>query len=320
MLSYSYAIIGTGAIGGFYGSRLQKAGFEVHFLLSSDYARVVEHGLIIESYQGDFTLPEVNAYQQAEKMPACDVVIIALKTTQNHVLSQILPHVVKPQGLVLVLQNGLGAEEQVAQIVSDRHILAGLCFICANKVAPGHIHHLDYGQVKIADYAPNYQILGITEQMEHLAEDFTTAGIKIELAEDLLLARWQKLVWNIPYNGLSVILDGTTDELMEHSGTRQLVEELMEEVALGAAACDRHINSDFIQYMLELTDKMQPYRTSMKLDYDSKRALEVESMFGNPIRMALSRGTQLPKISTLYQQLLFLDCRINQLRSGCSEI
>ncbi|PSB04707.1 putative 2-dehydropantoate 2-reductase [Merismopedia glauca] len=315
MSSYSYATIGTGAIGGFYGSRLQKAGFEVHFLLHSDYAHVKEHGLIVQSYQGDFTLAEVNAYQQAEKMPACDVAIIGLKTTHNHLLSQILPHVVKRQGLVLILQNGLGVEEEIAEIVGDRRILAGLCFICANKVAPGHIHHLDYGQIKIAEYANNYQACGITPQMEHLAADFTAANIKVDLAEDLLLSRWQKLVWNIPYNGLSVILDATTDELMGHSGTRHLVEELMQEVALGASACDRHIHPDLIQQMLDLTDQMQPYRTSMKLDYDSGRALEIETMFGNPIRTASSLGTQLPKISTLYQQLRFLNSRRNRLKS-----
>jgi 2-dehydropantoate 2-reductase len=306
MSSYSYAIVGTGAIGGFYGSRLQKAGFEVHFLLQSDYAHVSEHGLIVESCQGDFTLSRVNAYQQAEKMPLCDVAIVALKTTQNHLLARILPHVVKSSGSILMLQNGLGVEEQVAEVMGDRHILAGLCFICANKVAPGQIRHLDYGQIKIAEYASNYQICGITPRMECLERDFTAAGIQVELAEDLLLSRWQKLVWNIPYNGLSVILDATTEELMQHSASRQLVEELMQEVALGAAACDRHINNDFIQYMLNLTEKMRPYQTSMKLDCDRRRALEVESMFGHPLYLAAKRGTRLPKISTLYHQLLFL--------------
>ena len=81
MNNCTYAILGTGALGGFYGAKLQKSGKEVHFLLKSDYHQVKKHGLIVKSKDGDFTLPQVNAYDNVEKMPQCDVVIIALKTT-----------------------------------------------------------------------------------------------------------------------------------------------------------------------------------------------------------------------------------------------
>lgn len=79
MTYLKYAVIGTGAIGGYYGARLQQAGCEVHFLLRSDYAQVRENGLIIESISGDFALPEVNAYSDPAQMPPVDVVIVALK-------------------------------------------------------------------------------------------------------------------------------------------------------------------------------------------------------------------------------------------------
>lgn len=264
----SYAILGTGALGGYYGACLQKAGLNVHFLLHSDYEYVSKHGLVVESKYGDFTLPNVQAYQEASKMPPCDVVIIALKTTQNHLLPSMLPHVLKDNGVVLVLQNGLGVEDEVAKIVGSERVMGGLCFLCSNKVAPGHIRHLDYGQIKIGEYATNYQPAGITNRMQQIGDDFERAGIKMELAEDLLLARWQKLVWNIPYNGLSVVLDARTDELMSNLHTRKLVEELMWEVVAGAKSCDRTIPQTFVETMLNYTDKMKPYRTSMKIDYD----------------------------------------------------
>lgn len=305
----SYAILGTGALGGYYGACLQKAGLNVHFLLHRDYEYVSKHGLVVESKYGDFTLPNVQAYQEASKMPPCDVVIVALKTTQNHLLPSMLPHVVKDNGVVLVLQNGLGVEDEVAKIVGSERVMGGLCFLCSNKVAPGHIRHLDYGQIKIGEYATNYQTAGITNRMQQIAADFERAGIKIELAEDLLLARWQKLVWNIPYNGLSVVLDARTDELMNNPHTRKLVEELMWEVVAGAKSCDRTIPQNFVETMLNYTDKMKPYRTSMKIDYDEKRPLEVETMFGNPLNFAQDRGANLPKITMLYQQLKFLDSR-----------
>lgn len=305
----SYAILGTGALGGYYGACLQKAGLNVHFLLHRDYEYVSKHGLVVESKYGDFTLPNVQAYQEASKMPPCDVVIVALKTTQNHLLPSMLPHVVKDNGVVLVLQNGLGVEDEVAKIVGSERVMGGLCFLCSNKVAPGHIRHLDYGQIKIGEYATNYQTAGITNRMQQIAADFERAGIKIELAEDLLLARWQKLVWNIPYNGLSVVLDARTDELMNNPHTRKLVEELMWEVVAGAKSCDRTIPQNFVETMLNYTDKMKPYRTSMKIDYDEKRPLEVETMFGNPLNFAQDRGANLQKITMLYQQLKFLDSR-----------
>lgn len=306
---FRYAIVGTGALGGFYGAKLQKAGVEVHFLLHSDYEYVSQHGLVVESSDGDFTLPYVHAYADPAKMPRCDVVAVCLKTTHNHLLPHLLPDLVKNDGVVLVMQNGLGVEDEVAQIVGSDKVMGGLCFICSNKVGPGHIRHLDYGEVKLAEYAANYQPCGITERMRQIAADFESAGILVHLAEDLLLARWQKLVWNIPYNGLSVVLDARTDELMNNPHTRKLVEELMWEVVAGAKSCDRTIPQNFVETMLNYTDKMKPYRTSMKIDYDEKRPLEVETMFGNPLNFAQDRGANLPKITMLYQQLKFLDSR-----------
>lgn len=309
MSDRKYAIIGTGALGGFYGAKLQKAGLDVHFLLKSDYKHVSQCGLIIESKDGDFTLPQVKAYNDVTKMPQCDVVIVALKTTQNFLLSRLLPPVVKQDGVVLVLQNGLGIEEEVAQIVGNINIIGGLCFLCSNKVGKGHIRHLDYGQIVLGEYALNYQAAGITSRIQQIANEFQNAGISIELTEDLLLARWQKLVWNIPYNGLSVILNARTDELMADLYTRQLVEQLMYEVAIGAKITGRIIADTFIQTMLDYTIKMKPYRTSMKIDYDERRPLEIEAIIGNPLRTTQAADMFLPQISCLYNQLKFLDKR-----------
>ncbi|MBD2294251.1 putative 2-dehydropantoate 2-reductase [Anabaena sphaerica FACHB-251] len=321
MGNLSYAILGTGALGGFYGAKLEKAGNKVHFLVKSDYPEVSQHGLVVESKDGNFNLPQVQAYNDVKKMPRCDVVVVALKTTQNHLLPQILPPVIKDDGVVLVLQNGLGIEAEVAQIVGNVKVMGGLCFLCSNKVGPGHIRHLDYGQITLGEYASNYHPTGITDRIKEIAEDFQNAGIAIELTEDLLLGRWQKLVWNIPYNGLSVILNATTDELMADISTRNLVESLMYEVTLGAKSTGRIIPESFIQTMLDYTMKMKPYRTSMKIDFDEYRPLEVEAIIGNPLRTAAAHDVSLPQIRCLYQQLKFLDARLrNSSRSQGSGV
>jgi 2-dehydropantoate 2-reductase len=305
----SYTIIGTGAVGGFYGACLQRAGFEVHFLVHNDYEHVRQHGLVIESKEGDFTLPNVHAYRDVQEIPATDVVIIALKATQNHLLAHLLPPLVKNHSVILVLQNGLSIEEEIAKIVGNATIIGGLCFLCSNKVGPGHIRHIDYKAITLAKYAEGYQVCGITEEMVYLAHDFKEADIPIILFEDLWIARWKKLVWNIPYNGLSVVLDATTQELMANPDSRTLVEQLMKEVHLAAKTSDRSISESFIQEMLDHTEKMEPYRTSMKIDYDEHRPMEVEAILGNPLRSAQSRGIELPNISMLYQQLKFLNAR-----------
>jgi 2-dehydropantoate 2-reductase len=307
MNSLTYAIVGTGALGGFYGAKLHQAGLEVHFLLRSDYLEVTQTGLVVDSKDGNFTIPQVKAYNNVKKMPPCDVVVVALKTTQNHLLPELLPSIVKENGVVLVLQNGLGVEEEIAQIVPGVGVIGGICFLCANKVAPGHIVHLDYGQIILGGYADNYQAMGITEKMQQIAANFKNAGISSELTPDLLLGRWKKLVWNIPYNGLSVILDARTDQLMANPYTSKLVEQLMQEVLMGAKSTGRLIPESFIQTMLDHTVKMTPYSTSMKIDYDQHRPLEVEAIFGNSLRKAQTSGVELPKISCLYYQLKFLD-------------
>ena len=301
----SYAIIGTGALGGFYGARLQRAGCELHFLLHGDYEYVRQHGLICESPDGDFTLPRVNAYRDVRDMPKCDVVCVCLKTTQNHLLPELLPSVVKDDGVVLVMQNGLGMEAQVAEIVGAQRVVGGLCFLCSNKVGPGHIRHLGYTLVALAEFATR----GISPRLRTIADDLQRANVETELAEDIDVVRWQKLVWNIPYNGLSVVLDATTTELMAHPQSRRLVEAIMREVVDGARACGVAVADNIIERMLANTEKMTPYRTSMKIDYDDHRPLEIEAIFGNPLRAIQGAGASSPLLEQLYAALAFLDAR-----------
>ena len=278
---------------------------ELHFLLHSDYEHVRQHGLICESPDGDFTLPKVNAYADVRDMPKCDVVCVCLKTTQNHLLPQLLPAIVKDEGVALIMQNGLGMEAQVAEIVGAQRVIGGLCFLCSNKVGPGHIRHLGYTLVALGEFATR----GASERLRSIADDFRRANVETELAEDLDIARWQKLVWNIPYNGLSVILDATTTELMANPQTRQLVETLMWEVVSDAQACGAAVPDNIVARMLSNTEKMAAYRTSMKIDYDERRPLEVEAIFGNPLRAVRKAGGKSPLLEELYALLKFLDAR-----------
>lgn len=302
-----YAILGTGALGGFYGARLCRAGTDVHFLLHSDYEHVRRHGLVIDSKDGDFVLPDVQAYSDVHEMPRCDVAVVALKATQNHLLPSLLPPVLADEGVVLLMQNGLGGEEEAARAAPGHAVLGGLCFLCSNKVGSGHIRHLDYGTVRFAEHAADSRPAGVSDRTRGIAQDFASAGIQVDIKEDLVLARWQKLVWNVPMSGLSVVLDTDTQALMADPHTRALAEDIMHEVVAGARACGRHVHDSFVQKMIDMTLAMAPYRASMKIDFDEGKPMEVEAIYGNPLRAARNAGAAMPLVETLYRQLKFLD-------------
>ena len=146
-MKLKYAIVGTGALGGFYGGMLARAGHDVHFLLHNDYEYVCRNGLKVDSVLGDFHLKNVNAYKQADQMPKCDVVLVCLKTTNNSILKNLLPPIIHTNTSVILVQNGLKAERELASCFTELSIAGGLAFICSNKIGKGHIAHLDYGRL-----------------------------------------------------------------------------------------------------------------------------------------------------------------------------
>jgi len=299
----SYAIIGSGALGGYYGRRLAHAGADVHFLFHSDYDHVAEHGLIVESTQhGDVSLPNVNAYRRVADMPRCDVVVVGLKTTSNALLPKLLPAVVKDHGVVLTLQNGLGPEDDAAAVVGPERVLGGLCFLCSNKVGPGHIQQQRFDHIKFGEFSTR----GITDRMRRISADFEAGGVKAQCVEDLALARWQKLVWNVPYNGLSAVLGVDCTVLMRHA--EPLVRDLMIEVVAAAkAAIGADIAPAFVDTMLDNTRNMQAYKPSMMIDREMGRPMEVEAIYGEPVRRAEAAGCAVPKMRVLYEQLALLN-------------
>jgi 2-dehydropantoate 2-reductase len=299
-MSLRYAVVGTGALGGFYGGMLAKGGKEVHFLLNSDYRQVCEYGLRVDSVLGDFMLKPINAYASASAMPDADVVLVCLKTTSNHLLNELLKPLVTENTLVILIQNGFGIEQQVADKLPGIQIAGALAFICSNKVGPGHIKHLDLGRLTLGSF--NVKNTALLEQVR---TDFAEAGVPCQLTRDLNLARWQKLVWNVPFNGLTVVLNATTDQIMAHGASNRLAHEMMYEVVDAANACGVPLEHDFADKMMAMTAKMTPYAPSMKLDYDYKRPMEIDAIYSQAIARALKSGFRMVQVEMLEKQLHF---------------
>ena len=301
-----YGIIGTGALGGFYGGLLARSGIETHFLLNTDYEHVGEHGLRVDSKLGNFHLTDLNIYKDPEQMPACDVTIVAIKTTMNHLLPKLLSGTTRDGGIVLVLQNGLHVERDTVDIVGGERVLGGCCFLCSNKVGPGHIHHMDYGRIAFGEYSATGQVMGISERCREIESDLKQADITAEAVDDLVKVRWQKLMWNIPFNGLSVALDASTAEIMEDPFAEPLAESIIRDVRAAAAVCGKEIDESFVDKMMNDTRVMVPYDSSMRIDFKNKRPMEIEAIFGNPLRELEKCGGTAPRLTMLYQQLRFL--------------
>ncbi|MCQ2214176.1 MAG: putative 2-dehydropantoate 2-reductase [Bacteroidaceae bacterium] len=296
------SVIGTGGIGGYYGGRLAQAGHDVHFLLHSDYEHVKQHGLRVDSVNGDFHISAPNVYDDADNMPVSDLVLVCLKTTNNHLLPQLLRSVVGEHTVVILIQNGIGVEEDVQAMLPNAQLVAGLAFICTAKVAPGHINHQCYGQINLGNYSCRDE-----KALAAIADHFTQAGITAAMVE-YREARWKKAVWNMPFNGMTVALNTRTDLLLKNPATRLLIREQMMEIV--RAAKHQGINGvdeAFVEKMIAMTDEMTPYSPSMKLDFDFHRPMEIKYIYSRPLEIARQAGMPMPKLEMLEAELRFIE-------------
>jgi 2-dehydropantoate 2-reductase len=296
-----YGIIGVGAIGGYYGSKLAYSGQEVHFLSHSDYQFVKEHGMQVDSCDGSFHLDHVNVYQYSKDMPKCDVVVVGLKTINNHLLSELLPPLLSEHTAVVLIQNGIGVEADVQKMFPNTQLIAGLAFICSAKTEPGRVNHQCYGSINFGNYSCKDENL-----FNAIINDFTNAGIQAA-SVPYEEARWKKAVWNMPFNGMTVALNTRTDLLLKNPSTRQLIRDLMMEVIDAAQYLGiTGIDESFADKMIEMTDAMTPYSPSMKLDYDFHRPMEIYYLYTRPIEIAREAGFRMSKLEMLEAELRFL--------------
>jgi 2-dehydropantoate 2-reductase len=284
------AIVGSGAIGLYYGGRLAEAGHDVRFLMRSDYDAVLREGIRCQSVHGDFHLHPVPAFRNAEDIGAVDLVIVAWKATSNRMLQDILPSLLHEKTQVVTLQNGMGNCEAIAKITGAERVMAALCFVCINRMAPGVIHHTAGGRMAMGEFAP-----GVPGRSLALAEMFAAAKVETVVERDVEETAWKKLIWNVPFNGLAIAEGGkTTDLLLADETTVAEIRALMNEVVSATAARGFVLDPKWIDWNIERTRPMGPYRPSSLIDWQEGREVEIDAIWGEPLRRAQSRGLSLP--------------------------
>jgi 2-dehydropantoate 2-reductase len=317
------AVVGCGALGSYYGGKLCRDGQEVHFLLRSDYEIVRRRGVKVLSPEGDFHFNPRCAFSP-EEIGLADLVLIGLKSTANDQFPRLLPPLVGPHTAVLTLQNGLGNEEALEKLFPAEQILGGLCFVCLNRLEPGIIQHIAHGKIVLGEFRR------WPEPRTHdLATMFRHAGVPCKVADNLDHAHWQKLVWNIAFNGLGVA--GTagieplltpdsplasikpiravvpTDELLADPRWLVIVRELMLEVIAVGAAKGMKLDATYAGYEIERTRVMGAYRASTLVDFERGQPLELESLFLEPLRQARAAGVKTPRLEALCRVLTVLN-------------
>ncbi|MGA9778517.1 MAG: 2-dehydropantoate 2-reductase [Limisphaerales bacterium] len=317
------AVVGCGALGSFYGARLRRIGQDVHFLLRSDYDVVRQNGVTIRSIDGDFHV-QPRCARMPEEIGVCDVVLIGLKTTANDQFPKLLPPLIGPHTAVVTLQNGLGNEEELARLFPPAQILGGLCFVCLNRVEPGVIHHTAHGRVVLGEFQGPSQ-----PRTRELAALFRQAGVACAITDNLARTHWEKLVWNIPFNGLGVAGTAgyeaftnpsrhlshvichsavlTTDILLGDPRWEKLVRELMLEVIAAANVLGFDVPQSQVDEQVNRTRIMGAYKASTLIDFERGQPLELESMFLEPLRQAQTAGVPVPRLVRLCEVLHQLD-------------
>ncbi|MFP6901014.1 MAG: 2-dehydropantoate 2-reductase [Opitutales bacterium] len=297
------AVVGTGAVGGFYGGLLARSGQEVHFLFRSDYEAALKKGLkvtLLEEPCDTFKVEPLRAYRDAGEIGPCDWVIVAAKSTANPKLIEVLTPLLHSQTAFLTLQNGMGNVEWLrSSFGSSRRIVSGLCFTCLNRVAPA----------EVVNYFPGYVQFGelvgtLSEEGQQIMNAFRKSGVSCKAAESLDEALWRKLCWNVPFNGLTVAAGGiTTDLILADQELTRRARSLMEEIQAAAYAHGVEIEDAFLDQQFELTQPMGAYKPSSLIDFLGGREVEVEAIWGEPLHRGQAAGVDMPELQRLHSEL-----------------
>ncbi len=298
------AVVGAGALGLYYGAVLQKSGNDVYFLLRSDYEVIKSEGIKVYSGNGDFHLPKVKCFRSPSEIGIVDLVLVGLKTFANFSYDELITPLVGEKTWILTLQNGLGNEEKLAALFGEERILGGIAYLCSIREKPGEVHHLGEGRVLLGEYSKKDD-----PRTAEIASRFLGAGVECRIVSDLKHARWEKLVWNIPFNGLCALMLKPVDSLLKFEPTCHLVREVMEEVIIAAntETLSKKIPLSLAEKMVASSRNLGQYRPSMLIDRLKGRPMELEAIFGVPLQVAEKNGIQMPHVQQIYALLLLTE-------------
>lgn len=313
------AVVGSGALGQFYAAQLSLAGHDVRLLARRDAQVIAQRGIIVhqsltpkvKSTKTHPTLQIAPARLTVATEPLAlirdnkypDWVLVALKTTALDDARSLVAPLVGAATRFVIMCNGLGVEDRFAEWFGPERIFGLLCFVGVNRADDGTIYHMAFGHVAVGHFQDNPSERAALQQL------FEGAGIECEQPQSLLEARWRKLVWNLPFNGLALLYDCTTDAIVNDAERRAFALALAGETVLlgnldlAAHGLEVRIEDDWACLQLQRTDTMGAYAPSTLLDARAGRPLETDMMFLEPARRARRLGADAPALHRLIEGL-----------------
>jgi 2-dehydropantoate 2-reductase len=299
-------VVGAGGVGAYFGGRLAQAGMDVSVLCRSNYEQVKKDGFEIKSIAGDFSFKPAGVYRSCAEYPDdADYLIVTTKVLPDIDVVKIIKDAVKPNTMIVLIQNGIEIEQDVAKAFPNNELVSSIAYIGVFQLEHGEIEHQAAGRLKMGVYQG-----GSSEKMDLLSANFNKVNVECEVVEDIEFFRWVKLVWNTPYNPVSVLAGGVDTKVISTTkALEDLCAELMKEICAVAKSRGIHLPDDIIQKNLEYTREFPAYKTSMLLDFENKRPLEVEAIVGKVVRIAREENVAVPHLESVYALLSAVDIK-----------
>lgn len=293
--------ISAGALGAYFGGRLQQGGARVAVTLRSDYEAVRDNGFQIFAAAGEFRFSPDGVYRSAEEYPGTpDYVVVSAKVLPWINVPELIRPAIKSRETVIVLiQNGIGIEDAVAAAFPENEILSTVAYIGATRTGRGIVSQKGSQRLIMGKFGG-----GDSEKCRQLLKLFQAGNVDTEYSDDVAYYRWKKLLWNTPFNTVSVLgghLD--TKQMCDEGAMEALCMELMRETAAVAASEGYLFTEEDLIGNMEYTRNFPPYKTSMLVDYESGRPLEADAILGNVCRIAAKNGVKVPHLDTCYALL-----------------
>lgn len=300
------AIIGSGGVGGFFGGKMAQAGCDVIFFARGEHLKaMLANGLTVRSIRGDFNIDPVKATDQMGEIGKVDLIILCVKAWQVKDISDELLPLVDKDTMILPLQNGVMAADELKEKINPENIIGGLCKIISKIEAPGIIHHIGVDPFIVFGELNNSQ----TPRMHRIKELMDASGIHSKIAENIQAELWKKFM-AICVSGLLAVTRSTYGEVCEVTGTRLLMLGLFHEIYALSQKMGIKIESDIVEKTVAFIDTL-PYdsTTSLSRDVIGGKPSEIEYQNGTVVKLGLTYGVETPINSFIYNCVLPMENR-----------
>ena len=305
------AVIGAGAVGGYFGGRLASAGNDVVFLVRGKTLEALRSGpLRVKSINGDFEV-RVRATSDPAEIDAPEAVLVAVKAWQVPEAAAAIRKMGAENSVVIPLQNGMEAPQQLAAVLGTDRVAGGLCRIVAEAIGPGEIdHYWAEPSVAFGELAP----LRNREGLEQLRAAFITANVRCEMPTDIATAMWEKFLFIAAWGSLASLTQLPIGPIRSTPGLRARLVAGLEEVAEIARAEGKHFGAESVVRTLAILDRLPEDTTSsMQRDIMAGRPSELEAQTGAIVRLGRKTGVPTPAHDAIYAELLPLERRARGL-------